>query len=208
MENLVPFDSFLNEKLGVSDVVYRTAEKIYAQKNLKKWETKFSRSNLKGKMTLDTKEYEAPFNEMNLVIHFTNNERPKNRHGGMDRIDQNTYDIYIYHHCNNVFRTLAHELDHVYQVYLKKERYKTNFAKPSVLRKSEQSPIMMSVYTQLKQRGVKSKEEFIEKLMKLPKYKKYVEILDDPKQSNKNKAVADKMIKKMHKLYAVFADEK
>jgi len=197
----------INEKLGISDVVYRTAEKIYEDYNLE-WYQRAKRDNIKKAIIIDTKELESPFNEMRLVLYFDNKERPKNVRGGIDRIKAESFNVYIYYTSKNVFRTLAHELDHVYQVFLRKKHFSTDKDKtPSPYRKSEESPQMMSVYALLLQKDIKSKKDFIEKLNKLPTYKKYKKILVDEKETPEHKRIANKMLRKMDKLYGLFQND-
>jgi len=204
----MPFYTFINERLGIADVVYRVAKDIYEKYKINRYEER-DRSNVKDVIAIDTSTLEEPFSKMlHLNIIFAPTKRPKNVHGGMDRINEKSFNIYIYQHCNNVPRTLTHELDHVYQVFLKGKHYKTDKDIRSSLRKSEESPTLMSIYTQLIQRGVDSKKDFLDKLKRLPKYKKYVTILEDPKETVKHKKIAREMIKKMYKMYPLFIEEK
>jgi hypothetical protein len=200
-------ENVLNEKLGVADIVYQTAIDIYENYNLE-WYQRVKRDHINKAIIIDTKNLKSPFNEMKLVLYFDNKERPKNVRGGIDRIEVNAFNVYIYYTSKNVFRTLAHELDHVYQVFLRKKHFATNKDKtPSPFRKSEESPQMMSVYALLLQKDIKSKKDFIEKLSKLPTYKKYKKILEDEKETPAHKRIAERMIKKMSKLYAFFSED-
>ena len=205
--------SFVNERLGIADVVFRTAKFIYERYDIDKYEgfnkQNFDKVPVSNLITikLDTSEMESPFNEMELNLIFRKTDRPKKVHGGMDRIKENVFNLYIYHNCNNIARTMTHELDHIYQVFLKKKSYKTNRDKPSLLRKSEESPTIMSIYIQLLQHGVTSKDDFIEKIQKLPKYKNYMKIIDSKESKWKDKRVADNMIRKMYKLWDLFNPE-
>jgi len=200
-------ENVLNEKLGVSDVVFETAKLIYEKYNLMEYEN--NRNNIKReRMIVDTSDFPEPFNKMKIaIIFFYKQGIKKGIHGGVDRKDINAFELYIYQTCNNIARTLAHELNHIYQIYLRKKHYNTDKTMKSALRKSEQSPSIMSVYVQLLQRGIKDKNDFIEKLQDLPKYKKYVKILNDKDQPPKNKRIAQKMIRKMHKLWDLFSEE-
>jgi hypothetical protein len=199
-------DFILNEKLGIAEVVYKIAKDIYDKDNLKKYEER-KRDHIRDTLVIDTSKLDEPFNKIELKIMFYPTKRPKKIHGGVDRISENEFNLYIYQHCNNIPRTLTHELDHIYQIFLRKKHYNTDKDMPSSLRKSEQSPTLMSIYTQLIQRGVESKEDFIEKLKKLPKYKRYIKIIDNKEASAKDKKIANKMIRKMHKMYALFTKE-
>jgi hypothetical protein len=197
----------INEKLGISDVVFETARHIYEKYNLMKYERDRSKIK-KERIPIDTSDCQDPFNKMNIGINFFFKQGAKKGvHGGVDRKDANSFELYIYQTCNNIARTLSHELDHVYQIFLRGKHYSTDKSMKSALRKSEQSPSIMSIYVQLIQKGVKNKEDFIKKLQELPKYKKYVKILNNKDQHPKNKRIAQKMIRKMHKLWDLFSEE-
>jgi hypothetical protein len=199
------FNQSVNEKLGISRVIYDTAKLIYDIYNLYKYEG-INRDNCEDKIPINSSLLPSPFNDMILTLKFKKTKRPKHVHGGMDKINENEFDLYIYHHCNNLPRTLTHELNHIYQVFLRGKHYIKKKGESSALRKSEQSPTLMSIYTQLQQRGVTSQKDFIEKLQALPKYKKYVKIIKDPEQNKRSRYIASKMIKKMHKIYDLFTE--
>lgn len=195
----------INEKLGISDAVHDSARIIYHNYNIEKYKN-MDRTNLKKEIEIDTSKLKDPFNKMKISLRFIHKEN-KNLKGGIDRIGPNEFNLYIYSQCKNVSRTLAHELSHIHQVYLRGKHYKTDKEIEPILRKSEQSPSLMSAYTMLRQKKVKTKEEFLEAIKKLPKYKKCIAILEDPEKSKKDKQIARNFMRKVDKLYPLLVKE-
>jgi DNA-directed RNA polymerase subunit RPC12/RpoP len=195
----------LYEKLGISDAVHSSARKIYKKYNLEK--LKFTdRSKLKKEIQIDTSELDEPFNKMKISLRFIFKEG-KNLRGGVDRIGPDEFNLYIYHQCKNIGRTLAHELTHIHQIYLRGRHFKTNKENEPILRQSEQSPSLMSAYVRLRQKKVKTQKEFLDEIKKLPKYKRCKEIINNPGSSKKDKDIASNFIKKVDKMYPLFVNE-